>query len=172
MIMHRLPWFPAVLLLAGCGSHDMSDLQSYVQQVNARPPGPIEPLPTIEPVETFVYEPGERRDPFQSDVQPESEQLAVTDNGLAPDPNRPKEELENYPLDSLRMVGTLEQNDTRWALIRTQEGIVHRVTVGNYMGQNYGQIISIGLDAIQLNEIVSDAPGQWRERPASVALSK
>lgn len=172
MITHRLLWLSAALLLAGCGSHDMGDLQSYVRQVNARPPGPIEPLPEIEPVETFVYEPGERRDPFHSDVQSEPEQLAVTDDGPAPDPNRPREELESYPLDSLRMVGTLEQHDMRWALIRTKEGIVHRVTVGHYMGQNHGQIVSIDLDAIQLNEIVSDAPGQWRERAATVALSK
>lgn len=172
MITHRLLWLPVVLLLAGCGANNMGDLQSYVRNVNARPPGPIEPLPEIKPVETFVYEPGERRDPFQSDVQAESEPLAATDSGPAPDPNRPKEELESYPLDSLRMVGTLEQDDTRWGLIRTKEGVVHRVTVGNYMGQNHGQIISIGLDAIQLNEIVSDAPGQWRERAATVALSK
>jgi type IV pilus assembly protein PilP len=172
MITHRLLWLPAALLLSGCGANDMSDLQSYVRQINARPPGPIEPLPEIEPVETFVYEPGERRDPFQSDAQSEPEQLAATDGGPAPDPNRPKEELESYPLDSLRMVGTLEQDDTRWGLIRTKEGVVHRVTVGNYMGQNHGQIVSIGLEAIQLNEIISDAPGQWRERAATVALSK
>jgi type IV pilus assembly protein PilP len=70
------------------------------------------------------------------------------------------------------MVGTLEQDGTRWGLIRSKEGVVHRVTVGNYMGQNHGQIVSIDLDAIQLNEIVSDAPGQWRERAATVALSK
>jgi type IV pilus assembly protein PilP len=172
MITHRLQWLLPALLLTGCGANDTSDLQSYVRQVNARPPGPIEPLPPIEPVETFVYEPRERRDPFQSDVQTEPEELVALDGGPAPDPNRPKEELESYPLDSLRMVGTLEQDGTRWGLIRSKEGVVHRVTVGNYMGQNHGQIVSIDLDAIQLNEIVSDAPGQWRERAATVALSK
>ena len=171
MIPHRLHWLLPALLLVGCGADDTSDLQAYVQQVNARPPGPIEPLPPVEPIETFVYEPGERRDPFQSDAQSEPETLAANDEGPAPDPNRPKEELENYPLDSLRMVGTLEQHDTRWGLIRTKEGVVHRVTVGHYMGQNHGQIVSIGQDAIQVNEIVSDAPGQWRERAATVALT-
>lgn len=172
MITLRLQWLLPVLLLAGCGANDTSDLQTYVRQVNARPPGPIEPLPPIEPVETFVYETGERRDPFQSDVQTEPQELAALDGGPAPDPNRPREELESYPLDSLRMVGTLEQDGSRWGLVRTREGVVHRVTVGNYMGQNHGQIVSIDLDVIQLNEIVSDAPGQWRERAATVALSK
>ena len=172
MIMHRLQWLLPVVLLAGCGAHDMSDLQAYVNKINARPPGPIEPLPEIQPPETFVYEPAERRDPFQSDAKSAPEDIAAVDSGPAPDPNRPKEELESYPLDALRMVGTLEQYEARWGLVRTRDGIVHRVAVGNYMGQNHGQIISIGLDAIQLNELVSEAPGQWRERLATVALTQ
>jgi len=172
MIRHRLQGLLPVLLLVGCTAHDASDLEAYVRTINARPPGPIEPLPALEPPETFVYEPGERRDPFQSDAQSSPETVTANDEGPAPDPNRPKEQLEQYPLDSLRMVGTLEQHDARWGLIRTREGIVHRVKVGNYMGQDHGQIVEIGLDSIQLNEIVSDAPGQWRERSATVALTK
>lgn len=171
-MLRRLQWLLPAFALAGCGAQDMSDLQAHVRHVNARPPGPIEPLPEIKPPETFVYEPGERRDPFHSDAQSAPEAVTASDTGPAPDPNRPREELEQYPLDSLRMVGTLEQHDARWGLIRTRDGVVHRVTVGHYMGQNHGQIVSISLDAIQLNEIVSDAPGQWRERSATVALTK
>lgn len=164
-------WLTAALILGGCsGGDNMADLRQYVQSVLARPPGKIEPLPEVKSVETFVYEPGDRRDPFTPDEQSEPE--VASDNGLAPDPNRRKEELESYPLDSLRMVGTLELDGELWGLIRTKEGILHRVKVGNYMGQNNGQIVSIGNDAIQLIEIVSDAPGQWRERAATVALSQ
>ena len=160
-----------LLALAGCSS-DMNDLESYVQSVKMRPPTPIEPLPEIVPVETFVYEPGERRDPFTPDAQTEPTEPALVDSGLAPDPTRRKEELEGYALDALRMVGTLEQESTRWGLVRTKNGIVHRVKVGNYMGTNNGQITSISENAIQLTEIVSDAPGQWRERSATVALTQ
>lgn len=173
MIRYRLQWLLPALLLAGCGAGDTSDLQGYVRQINARPPGPIEPLPEVEPIETFVYDAGERRDPFKSDAQAAPEEAAASsDSGPAPDPNRPREELESYPLDSLRMVGTLEQQGTRWGLIQSKDGAVHRVAVGNYMGQNHGQIIAIDQDAIQLNEIVSDAPGHWRERAATVALTQ
>lgn len=160
------------LALGGCGGEKMSDLEDYVRSVLARPPGPIEPLPEIKPVETFVYEPGDRRDPFRPDAASAPEEAVASDNGLAPDPLRRKEELESFPLDSLRMVGTLELEGLRWGLIRTKEGILHRVKVGNYLGQNNGQITSIGNDAIQLTEIVSDAPGQWRERAATVALTQ
>lgn len=170
--MKPLAWLLPLLLLAGCGDDRMAELEAYVQTVKARPPGPIEPLPVIEPVDTFVYEPGERRDPFMPDAQTAPEEQIALDNGLAPDPTRRKEELESYPLDSLRMVGTLEVENARWGLIRTKEGILHRVKVGNYLGQNNGRITLIGQDAIQLTEIVSDAPGQWRERSATVALTQ
>lgn len=169
--LKRLLTLLTLLALAGCGS-DMNDLEIYVQDVKARPPSPIEPVPEIVPVETFVYEPGERRDPFTPDAQTEPPEEALADNGLAPDPTRRKEELEGFSLDALRMVGTLEQDAVRWGLVRTKDGVVHRVKVGNYMGMNNGQITSISEDAIQLTEIVSDAPGQWRERSATVALTQ
>lgn len=169
--LKRLLLLLPLLALGGCGDN-MRDLEAYVETVKARPPTPIEPLPEIVPVETFVYEPSDRRDPFTPDAQTEPAQPALADNGLAPDPTRRKEELEGFSLDALRMVGTLEQDAIRWGLIRTKDGVVHRVKVGNYMGMNNGQITSIGEDAIQLTEIVSDAPGQWRERSATVALSQ
>jgi len=161
-----------VLALGGCGSSDRADLDAYVDKVKARDPGPIEPLPDIKQIDTFVYEPRDRRDPFVADTRGEDVTAAAPGSSLAPDPLRRKEELEGFTLDSLRMVGTLEQNQTRWGLIRTQEKELHRVRVGNYMGKNNGQITHIGEDAIELTEVVSDGPGAWREREATVQLSQ
>ncbi len=160
------------LLLGGCGDDEMSKLQDYVREIKARPPKPVDPLPEIKPVETFVYEPGDRRDPFVPDAQAMPPEPVVEDNGLAPNPNRRKEDLEQFPLDSLRMVGTLDQDNIRWGLIRNNEGILYRVKAGNYMGTNNGQITSIDETTIHVTEIVSDAPGRWRERPASLALTQ
>ena len=171
-----LIWSGILLAVAagvtGCGGDDQADLKEYVEKVKQRDPGPIEPLPDIKQVDTFVYEPAERRDPFVADEGGADVAATAPGNSLAPDPLRRKEELEGYALDALRMVGTLEQNQTRWALIRTQSGTLHRVRVGNYMGLNNGQIVSIGDDAIQLTEIVSEAPGEWRERQATVSLTE
>jgi type IV pilus assembly protein PilP len=158
------------VLVGGCDTSGTQALRSYMDEVKARPPGPIEPLPEIQPVDSFVFEPAGRRDPFVMDTQ--SSTAAKSDNSLAPDPLRPKEELESYPLDSLRMVGTVFQQETRWALVRTREGLIHRVRVGNYLGMNNGQIVDVSDEAIRLTEVVSDAPGEWRERPATLALSK
>ncbi|GAB0147837.1 MULTISPECIES: pilus assembly protein PilP [Marichromatium] len=162
----------ALLVLAGCGGGNMSDLERYVGEVKSRPPRPVEPLPEIQPVDSFVFDPGDRRDPFVPDRGLAPLAAEESDNGLAPDPNRRKEVLEGYALDALRMVGTLEQTDLRWALVRTQDGVLHRVRVGNYMGLNNGQIVSIDEDSIELIEIVADAPGQWRERDAALELSE
>ena len=160
------------LLLTGCGDDGQSDLEAYVQQVHSRVAKPIEPLPEIKQVMSFTYEPGERRDPFVSDKQIIDLSVAPKVNKLAPDPLRRKEELEGFTLDSLRMVGTLEQNQTRWGLIHSPNGAVHRVMVGNYLGSNDGRIISISDETIQLIEIVADAPGEWRERQAALSITQ
>ena len=77
-------------------------------------------------------------------------------NGIKPDTERRKEELEAYSLDTLRMVGTLTNAKGLWGLIKAKDGTIHRVQVGNHMGQNYGKIIRILEDKIELMEIVPD----------------
>lgn len=160
------------LVLGGCVGGDQSDLEEYVLKVKARDPGAIEPLPDIKQVNTFVYEPADRRDPFVADSRGVDVPAPAPGSTLAPDPMRRKEELEGFSLDALRMVGTLEQNQTRWGLVRAPNGILHRVKVGDYMGMNNGQIVSITDEAIQLTEIVAEGPGDWRERQATVGLTQ
>jgi len=162
----------AALLLTGCGDANLDELTAYAQKVKARPPGPLEPLPEIEPVDTFVYEPGNRRDPFVMDDRSAQAAAPRGDDGPKPDELRRKEELEQYSLDSLRMVGTLEQNETIWGLVTAPDGILHRVRVGNYLGQNDGQITRISPTEIQLTELVGDGTGSWRERESSLALAQ
>lgn len=162
-----------VLLLAGCGARDMSDLRQYVAEVKARQPGPIEQLPEVQQVDIFVYDDANRRDPFALD---DTSAAAIArgpgGGGIEPDRLRVKEELERFSLDSLRMVGTLAQDDTNWGLVATSEGTLHRVRVGNYMGLNNGQITHITDEAIELIEIVSDNAGGWQERQATIGLSQ
>jgi type IV pilus assembly protein PilP len=160
-----------IALLSACSS-GMSDLEQFVAEVKARKPGRIEPLPEIQPIETFTYIAGDRRNPFRREAPKGDEKQEITGSGILPDANRRKEELEAFPLDSIRMVGTLEQSETRWGLVKTKEGIIYRVKAGNYMGQNHGQITQISEDKIELTEIVSDPRGGYQERQATVALSE
>ena len=166
------------ILLTACAEAGLEALESYAERVKARPPAALEPIPEVILAETFLYRPGNRRDPFVMDEQA-AEQAAeqasgaaqeTRPTGLSPDPLRAKEPLEAYPLDALRMVGTLEQHGTRWALVTSPEGMLHRVRVGQYLGRNNGRITRIEPNALMLTEMVEKQPGQWARRRASMAL--
>lgn len=159
----------AAASLSACGGAN-DDLRAYLDEVKARPGGRIEPLPPVEPAPSFVYEAGTRRSPFT----PDAPQRRVSNDPNAvdgPDRNRPREFLEQFPLDTLRMVGTLADRRASFGLVQTTDGLVHRVTVGNHLGQNFGRIVAISDSEIQLVEIISDGLGGYLERPAAIGLA-
>ena len=158
-------------LLTGCGNNS-EDLQSYVEQVKARPKGAIEPIPVIKPYETFAYTVTDLRDPFTPPPVPDDSRKTTAGDGLKPDANRPKEALEEFPLDGLRLVGSLERGGGKWSIVKAPDGAIYRVQPGNYMGQNDGKITRISDELIELTEIVEDGQGGWIERQASLALSE
>jgi type IV pilus assembly protein PilP len=105
---------------------------------------------------------------------PDTPQNVVSTNPnavLGPDPNRAREFLEQFPLDSLRMVGSLELNQIKSGLVQASDGLVHRVLVGNHIGQNYGRVMAISDSEIELVEIIPDGLGGYIQRPASIGLS-
>jgi len=160
------------LLLTACGNDQMGDLHSFVNEVKSRKAGRITPLPEIKSIETFLYTASDRRNPFAFSMEEEPEAaMELPDNGIRPDTLRRKEELEDFPLDSLRMVGTIERSEITWGLIRSQEGTIYRIQADNYMGQNHGRITRILEDRIELIEIVPDGQTGYVERPASLSLS-
>ena len=163
----------AALGLAACGNPDMTDLEDYASQVRMRRPPPIAPLPDYALIEGFPYDPAQRRDPFVMD----KETAAITapetadPGGMAPDPHRPRENLERFALDSLLMQGILQQDGGIWGLVFAREDkTLHRVAVGNYLGQNHGRVIRITEQRIDLIELIQDGGGRWMEREASLAL--
>ena len=161
-------------LLAGCSNDDFVDLKHYIGEVKVRPKEPIKPLPEIKVIEPFMFKPESLRDPFKPLEQPEQvDGVDVsTASGIKPDMTRRKEELEAFPLDGLKMVGTVDMKSSLWGLIKASDGTIYRVKVGNYMGKNYGKIIRIVSDKIELMEIVPDKPGTWREQPSSITLTE
>jgi len=163
-----------IALLTGCGNDDFADLNRYIAEVKARPKEAIKPLPEIKVIEPFIFKPEGLRDPFKPLEQPEqADSVDVSKaSGIKPDTARRKEELEMFPLDVLKMVGTVDMKSSLWGLVKASDGTIYRVKVGNYMGKNYGKIIRIVSDKIELIEIVPDKPGTWREQPASIALTE
>lgn len=162
----------AIALLALIGSltacSGQGDLHEWVAQVKARKGAPLPPLPVVKTFETFTYQDQGRRDPFEP-APPEAG--AQTANGPHPDQNRPREPLEAFPLDSLRMVGTIGAKGNIEALIKDPQGVIHQVHVGDYMGQNYGHVMAVTPSEVDLVELVPNGSGGWMERDATVALS-
>lgn len=154
------------LALAGCGP-DMADLRQYVDEVKARKTTQIEPIPQMKQYEAFAYQEGGRRDPFAPTV-PERDRS----NTLAPDTNRNKEPLEEFPIDSLRMVGTVNYLGRQYAMVKAPDNVIHRVAVGDHLGQNYGKITGITDANVTLTEIIPDGFGGFIERPATLAIAE
>jgi len=159
-------------LLTAC-AEDKSDLEAYVAKVKSEQKVDIEPMPVMKPYEKFIYAASDERDPFVATATEvaveEQAQQKVIDNGIRPDEYRRKEALESYALGELQFVGTLEQ-DGVWALVRASDGIINRVQVGNYMGQNHGRVLAINEAQIELKEIVPDGNGMYIERDSSLSI--
>lgn len=157
----------AVLTLGGC-SNGIDELRKQVDEIKNRPGESIEPLPEIKPYESFAYNAGSLRSPFVA-TPPARSDLAA---GVRPDVKRPREFLEQFPLDTMRMVGTLQLQGRNYGLVQGKDGLVHRVLPGNYVGQNDGRILSVTSTRISVIEIVPDGLGGYIERPAALALTE
>ena len=163
----RLAALACVLVASGCSS-DMDQLKQQVAEIKARPGERIEPLPEIKPYEAFMYADANLRSPFVPSAPARSD-LA---NAVRPDSKRAREFLEQFPLDTLRMVGTLELQGHQYGLVQGKDGLVHRILPGNHVGQNDGRVTAITHSKISLIEIVPDGLGGYIERPAALSLSQ
>lgn len=157
------------LSLAGCGDRHLDDVRKFVKDSDKLPPGRIPPLPEVKPYEAFSYDAYDLVDPFKPRKIVPPKAVAGA-GGIQPDFNRRKEPLEAYPLENLKMVGTLQQQKVMHALIKTPDNNLFRVRPGNYMGQNFGRIVAINETTIALKEIVQDSAGSWEEKDQALQL--
>jgi type IV pilus assembly protein PilP len=150
-------------LLAGCGEpHE--DLRVWMGEQGKGARGKIDPIPAVQEYEPFTYNAYDMQDPFFP------RKIDTPESKGGPDKTRKPEPLEAYSLDGLKMVGTLERNRVTYALIQAPGRDIYQVKVGNFLGQNYGRIISITETEIQLKELVQDGAGDWTDRLSSLHL--
>jgi len=163
----------AVVLLAGCEGGEHSDLRAELDRLTRDLPRRVDPLPQVKPYEPVAYAGFDLADPFGPKKIELATKSAPSGSGgsLAPDLNRPKEPLEAYPLESLKMVGTLFRQKRSFALVKADSGL-YRVSVGNYMGQNFGVITKITDSEITLRELIQDSAGDWAERESALLLQE
>lgn len=157
--------------LSACsGNGEFKDLQAFMDEVEARPKGQIEPLPEFLPYQAFAYGAGDMRSPFEppQKIQPVDRRNATS--VVKPDPNRVRQYLEQFNIGQLKMVGTLSRDATLFALIQDANGGVHRVQNGDYMGTDHGKVRGINENQIELIEIVSDGTGGWVQRARTLSI--
>ena len=154
--------------LTACGGGQDADLRDYVNEVKTRKKGRIPPLPEPQIFEIYAYNDSAVRDPFV----PTKVIEADARSGLRPDASREKEVLEQYPIGSLKMMGSLEKSGQLWALLRAPDGTLHRTKKGGHMGHNNGEIIRITENELELKEIVPDGLGGWIERHSTLTASE
>jgi type IV pilus assembly protein PilP len=155
-----------VAVLAGCSPRD-SELAEFIAQTKQEQPGGVEPLPEVKPYESFFYTNSGLRSPFVPGGSGDA-----GSPGVRPDVKRNRQFLEQFSLDTLSMVGTLRMGNRQYGLVRTADGLVHRVVPGDYLGQNDGRITVIDPSRINVTEIVPDGLGGYMERTASLSLNE
>ncbi|MDP3419353.1 MAG: pilus assembly protein PilP [Thiobacillus sp.] len=165
--MKRLPTLVLVLGLAGCGGGNMQDLQTFVAETGKDMQGKIEPLPEVKVYEPFSYNAFDLPDPFKP-----RKLSSGGGGGMQPDFNRPKEPLESFSLETLKMVGMLSRQGVIHAVIKTPDNAIYHVKKGNYAGQNFGLITQITDSEVSLREIVQDSAGDWSERTSALILQE
>lgn len=159
--------------LAGCTDDGVEDVRAWMEETKRQTPVKVAKIAEPKTFVPFAYGGKDSMDPY------DPAKLAValaklqakTGAGLKPDMDRPREPLESVPLDTLRMVGTLQKVGSSQALLQSDKS-VFQVKVGNYIGQNFGRITGISESGVDLKEIVQDASGEWIERPARLELQE
>ncbi|HWV15908.1 MAG TPA: pilus assembly protein PilP [Cellvibrio sp.] len=158
------------LLVSACSSSsDQKDLQNFMEETKRRPHGRIEPLPPFTLYQPFAYGAMTLRSPFDKPIIIDA--TVKGGKSVEPDPNREPEELENYNVANLKMVGSVVKAGRIWVLIDSGQKVVP-VTIGNYMGKNNGKIVTATDTQLELLEIVADGSSGWVERPRIIKLQE
>lgn len=163
----------AAFALSACGDAGIEDVKHWMTDIKQQTKVAVPKLSEPKKFQPFSYTAKDSLDPFNSD------KLAValaktksnSNSTLKPDTDRRREALEYFPLDQLKMVGTLHKAGLSYALLQVDRSVYH-VKVGNYVGQNFGMITNITETEVEIKEIVQDAAGEWIERQAKLELQE
>lgn len=169
--MMRLAAAIIVSLLAGCNEAPEHDLRTWMNEVRQQShPLPVD-LPSRPPLSEFQYRVADRLDPFDMRKITSAFGADQDVSGLQPDTHRSREPLESFPLDSLRLVGSLRRQGQVVALIEADK-LIHQVKVGSHLGPDMGKVTAISEGAIELEEMVQDAGNRWTSRRARLVMQE
>ncbi len=168
----RRPLLLVMLAVAGCGDSDVKEVNLWMLQVQQQARVAVPPLTAPTAFLPFAYTAKEVTDPFSPNkLLAELAKASRSNSAFKPDLARRKEVLESFPLDTVKMVGTLQKGGITYALVQIDKA-VYQVRNGQHMGQNFGLITSVSDAAVNIREIVQDAAGDWGERMSKLELQE
>jgi type IV pilus assembly protein PilP len=175
MRMFRIPvaLLLGAALLSGCSDSDVREVKDWMETTKKNTKVNVAPLSEPKTFIPYTYVPIEESDPYDPNklLGELARAAAKSDNRFKPDMERRKELLETYPLDTIKMVGVMQKAGVNYALLQIDRA-VHQVKAGQRLGQNYGVVTSVTEAAININERVQDASGEWVERMSKLELQE
>lgn len=158
------------IALSGCGSN-IDDLIVYTQQVRANTQVSIEPYPEFTSLPSVSYEASELRSPFQRTLRSASEAIEEQKANCAQlNVNRRKQPLEQYGLDGLAMAGVFTSNGQKYALISANDGSLHKIIKGSYIGLFNGRVKQINNREILITEMLPDGAGCYKSKETTLTM--
>lgn len=160
------------LLLVGC-SADVDELQQWIDAERRGAKATVKPLQPPKRFEPQAYEALNGIEPLSTQkLSGAVKQEAVQTNAvLAAELGRRRELLENFPLDSMTMVGSMSKQDGRYAVLKV-EGLLYHVKRGDHIGQNFGRVLKIDETELTLRELLQDPSGDMVEKVTTLQLQE
>ena len=149
-------------LMVGCSKQDkFIEINAQLDELSLSNASEVDPLPAFPVEKGYIYQSGSKRNVFERSSQHLQDTLFNKEKVTNPDLSRPKQPLEFFELSSLKMVGSLKSKTTVWALLVDSNGDINKVKKGDFVGKNYGQVISIADTQVIILEKISDNREGW-----------
>lgn len=162
-----LKCLPFVFMITACSNDNYNDLNIWMKEQTIAQKGKIKPLPAAK---TFIPI------SFKAKLDPFKERAIIALNSeinkYTPNPDRRKEPLETYGLESLKMVGSIIKDKKIYAIILAPDRTTNYVTMSNYMGSSYGKIIALTENQITLDERIKNSSDEWEPKKTIVLLEE
>lgn len=161
----------AITVITGCTAN-IDDLVLYTEDVRANTPVSVEPYREFKPLPNVSYSASDLRNPF---LRSRTQQVADTSqeriNCQQPSTTRSKHKLESFGLDGLQMSGVFTTNGRKYALVKANDGSLHRVSKGSYIGLFNGRVTAVRNNEILIEEMLPDGAGCWKSKQATLTKS-
>ncbi len=159
------------MMLSGCSDSDVKEVKDWMAKVKSETKVAVTPLAEPKTFVPYAYSVKDIIDPFNSNKLLAELARAATNSTskFKPDTGRRKELLEEFPLDTIKMVGVIQKGGVNYAVLQIDKS-VYRVAAGQHIGPNFGLVTSVTEAAVNIKESVQDATGDWMERMSKLEL--